>query len=45
MARTHKTTSIKAQIAEQARKEKEARQQVAAARTRSQKSAALARAR
>ncbi|KAE8891467.1 hypothetical protein PF005_g27198 [Phytophthora fragariae] len=45
MARTHKTASIKAQMAEQARKEEEARQQMAAARTRSQKSAALARAR
>ncbi|KAE9007572.1 hypothetical protein PR003_g16523 [Phytophthora rubi] len=45
MARTRKTASIKAQMAEQARKEEEARQQVAAARTRSLKSAALARAR
>ncbi|KAE8876343.1 hypothetical protein PF005_g13759 [Phytophthora fragariae] len=45
MARTRKTASIKAQMAEQARKEEEAQQQVAAARTRSLKSAALARAR
>ncbi|KAE8975494.1 hypothetical protein PR001_g25685 [Phytophthora rubi] len=45
MARTHKTASTKAQMAEQARKEEEARHQVAAARTRSQKSAALACAR
>ncbi|KAE9104510.1 hypothetical protein PF010_g13358 [Phytophthora fragariae] len=45
MARTRKTASIKAQMAEQARKEEEAQQQVAAALTRSLKSAALARAR
>ncbi|KAE8969376.1 hypothetical protein PR002_g27452 [Phytophthora rubi] len=45
MARTHKTASTKAQMAEQARKEEEARHQVAAARTRSQKSAELACAR
>ncbi|KAE9125144.1 hypothetical protein PF006_g17026 [Phytophthora fragariae] len=45
MARTRKTASIKAQMAEQARKEEEAQQQVAAARTRSLKSAALALAR
>ncbi|KAE9083025.1 hypothetical protein PF010_g21362 [Phytophthora fragariae] len=41
MARTHKTAHIKAQMAERARQEEEARRKVVSARTRSQRSQAL----
>ncbi|KAE8908249.1 hypothetical protein PF003_g7641 [Phytophthora fragariae] len=41
MARTHKTAHIKAQMAERARQEEEARRKVVCARTRSQRSQAL----
>ncbi|KAE8965376.1 hypothetical protein PR003_g29921 [Phytophthora rubi] len=45
MARTHKTAHIKAQMAERARQEEEARSKVVSARTRSQRSQALQDAR
>ncbi|KAE8952922.1 hypothetical protein PF011_g32558 [Phytophthora fragariae] len=45
MARTHKTAHIKAQMAERARQEEEARRKVVSARTRSQRSQALQDAR
>ncbi|KAE9342548.1 hypothetical protein PR003_g9416, partial [Phytophthora rubi] len=45
MARTHKTAHIKAQMAERARQEEEARRKVVCARTRSQRSQALQDAR